>query len=88
MEEFVQDFKKVARDSKYKGQPLIEEFMREINATIRRKLMKAENQPSSIEQWFKRATALDRNWRESRREEERIRGKKKSNEALTPRSSN
>jgi len=43
MEEFVQDFKKVARDSKYKGQPLIEEFMREINTTIRRKLMKVEN---------------------------------------------
>ena len=38
--------------------------------------MEAENPPASIEQWYKRATALDRNWRESRREEERIRGKK------------
>jgi len=41
-----------------------------MNGSIRRKLMEAENQPGSIEQWFKRAIALDRNWRESRREEE------------------
>ena len=34
--------------------------------------MEAENLPVSIEQWYKRATALDRNWRESRREEERL----------------
>jgi len=36
--------------------------------------MEAENQLGSIEQWFKRAMALDRNWRESRREKERLRG--------------
>jgi len=35
-----------------------------------------ENLPASIEQWYRRATALDRNWRESRREEERLRGRK------------
>jgi len=28
---------------------------------IRRKLMEAENLPASIEQWYKRAMALDRN---------------------------
>jgi len=38
--------------------------------------MEVENLPTSIEQWYRRATALDRNWRESRREEERMRGKK------------
>jgi len=38
--------------------------------------MEAENPPVSIENWYRRATALDRNWRESRREEERLRGKK------------
>ena len=38
--------------------------------------MEVENPPASIEQWYRRATALDRNWRESRREEERLRGKK------------
>ena len=40
--------------------------------------MEAENPLASIKQWYKRATALDRNWRESRREEERLRGKKES----------
>ena len=76
MEEFVQIFKRVARGSGYEGQLLIEEFKREINGGIRRKLMEAENPPASIEQWYRRATALDRNWRESRREEERLQGKK------------
>ena len=37
--------------------------------------MEVENPPTSIEQWYRRATALDRNWRESRREEERLRKK-------------
>jgi len=36
--------------------------------------MEAKNQPGSIEQWFKRAITLDHNWRESRREEKRLRG--------------
>ena len=48
--------------------------------------MEAENQSGSIKQWFKRAIALDRSYRESRREEERLRGKKETNRALTPRS--
>ena len=48
---------------------------RGMNGVIRRKLIEAENQPGSIEQWFRRATALDRNWRESRRKEERLRKK-------------
>ena len=47
-----------------------------MNRGIRRKLMEAENPPTSIENWYRRATALNRNWRESRREEERMRGKK------------
>jgi len=76
MEEFVQKFKRAARESGYEGRPLVEEFKRGMNRAIRRKLMEAENQPSSIEQWFRRATALDRNWRENRREEEKLRGKK------------
>jgi len=57
---------------------LIEEFKREMNRRIRRKLMEVENLPASIEQWYKRATALDRNWRESRREEERLKEKKET----------
>jgi len=76
MEEFVQEFKRVARGSRYEGRPLMEEFKRGINRGIRRKLMEAKNLPASIEQWYRRATALDRNWKESRREEERLRKKK------------
>ena len=75
MEEFVQEFKRAARGSGYEGRPLVEEFKREMNRGIRRKLMEAENPPTSIEQWYRRAMALDRNWRESRREEERLRKK-------------
>ena len=77
IEEFVQEFKRAARGSGYKGRSLVEEFKRGMNKEIRRKLMEVENPPASIEQWYKRATTLDRNWRESRREEERLRGKKK-----------
>ena len=78
MEEFVQKFKWAARGSRYKGRPLIEEFKREMNGGIRRKLMEVENPPASIEQWYRRAMALDRNWRESKREEKRLRGKKET----------
>jgi len=85
MEEFVQDFKRVARGGRYEGHPLIEEFKWGMNGNIRRKLIEAENQSATIEYWFKRAIALDRNWRESRREEERLRGKKETNGAPAPR---
>jgi len=78
MEEFVQEFKRAARGSGYEGRPLVEEFKRGINGGIRRKLMEAENLLTSIENWYRRATALDRNWRESRREEERLKGKKET----------
>ena len=78
MEEFVQEFKRIARGSGYERRPLVEEFKRGINRGIRRKLIEAENLPAFIEQWYKRATALDRNWRKSRREEERLRGKKET----------
>ena len=80
MKEFMQEFKRAARESGYERRLLVEEFKRGINRGIRRKLMEAENPPVSIEQWYRRATALDRNWRESRREEERLRGKKEVEE--------
>ena len=50
MKEFVQEFKRAARGSRYEGRLLVEEFKREMNRAIRRKLMEAENQPGSIEQ--------------------------------------
>ena len=38
MEEFVQEFKRVARESGYEERPLVEEFKRRMNRTIQRKL--------------------------------------------------
>ena len=61
----------------------MEEFKRGINRGIRRKLIEVENPPASIEQWYRRATALDRNWRESRREEKRLREKKEKVEGAS-----
>ena len=61
MEEYVQEFKRAARGSGYEGRPLVEEFKRGMNRGIQRKLMEAENLLASIEQWYRRATALDRN---------------------------
>ena len=74
MEEFVQEFKRVARESKYEGCLLIEEFKRGLNRMIRRKLMEAERPSTSIEQWYEWATNLNRYWRKSKREEKRLRG--------------
>jgi len=50
MKEFVQEFKRATRGSRYEGRLLVEEFKREMNRAIRRKLIEAENQPGSIEQ--------------------------------------
>ena len=50
MEEFIQEFRRVARGSGYKERPLVEEFNRGINKAIRRKLMEAKRPPSNIEQ--------------------------------------
>jgi len=50
MEEFIQEFKRAARGSRYEERLLVEEFKREMNGSIRRKLMKAENQLGSIKQ--------------------------------------
>ena len=82
MEEFVQEFKWAARGSGYERRLLVEEFKRGMNGRIRRKLMKAESQLVSIEQWYKRATALNKNWRKNRREKERLRGKKEIGEGI------
>ena len=73
MEEFIQEFRRAARESRYEGRPLIEEFKRGMNRIIRRKLMEAERPSTSIEQWYECATNLDRHWRKSKREEKRLR---------------
>ena len=47
---YIQKFKKVARRNSYKGRPLIEEFKRGLNRSIRRKLAKAEKPLTTIEE--------------------------------------
>jgi len=61
MEEFVQEFKRVTRGSRYEERLLVEEFKREINGVIHQRFMESECQPSSIEQWYDKAIVLDRN---------------------------
>jgi len=68
-DEYVQEFKKVARGSSYEGRPLIEEFKRGLNGGIRRKLAEVEEPPTTIGEWQERAVRLDRNQRQSRMEE-------------------
>ena len=68
-DEYVQEFKKVARESSYEGRPLIEEFKRGLNIAIKRKLAETEEPPTTIEEWQERAVRLDRNQRQSRAEE-------------------
>jgi len=46
--EYVQEFKKITRESSYKGRSLIEEFKRGLNGSIRRKLAEAEKPPTTI----------------------------------------
>jgi len=62
-DEYMQELKKVARGSGYKGRPLIEEFKRGLNGAIRRKLAEAEELLTTIEEWQERAVRLDRNQR-------------------------
>ena len=47
-DEYVQEFKKIARRSSYEGRPLIKEFKRGLNEAIRRKLAEAEELPTTI----------------------------------------
>jgi len=68
-DEYVQEFKKVARGSGYEGRPLIKEFKRGLNGSIRRKLAEAEEPLTTIGEWQERAVRLDRNQRQSRIEE-------------------
>jgi len=59
-DEYIQEFKKIARGSRYEGQPFIEEFKRGLNGRIKRKLAKTEALPCMIEEWQERAVRLDR----------------------------
>ena len=67
--EYIQEFKKVARGSGYEKRPLIKEFKRGLNRSIRRKLAEAKELPTTIGEWQERVVRLDRNQRQSRIEE-------------------
>ena len=71
-DEYVQEFKKVARGSGYEEKPLIEEFKRGLNRAIRRKLAEAKEPLTTIGEWQERAVRLDRNQRQSRAEEKML----------------
>jgi len=60
-DKYMQEFKKVARGSSYEGRPLIKEFKRGLNRSIRRKLTEAEELPTTIGEWQERVVRLDRN---------------------------
>ena len=60
-DEYMQEFKKVARGSGYEGRSLIKEFKQGLNGAIRRKLAEAEEPPTTIGEWQERAVRLDRN---------------------------
>ena len=49
VKEFIQEFRKAARGSEYKGRLLMEEFKRGVNTMIHQRLIELEWQPSSIE---------------------------------------
>ena len=50
MKEFVQEFRRGAKGSGYEGRASVEEFKREMNRVIRRKLIEVKRFPTSIEQ--------------------------------------
>jgi len=68
-DEYVQEFKKIARGSGYERRPLIKEFKRGLNGAIRRKLAEVEEPPTTIGEWQERVIRLNRNQRQSRAEE-------------------
>ena len=49
MEKFVQEFRRAAKKSRYERRLLVEEFKREINEMIRRKLMEVEKPLRNID---------------------------------------
>ena len=49
MEEFVQEFRRVVRGSRYQERELVEEFKRGMNEVIRRKLIEVKRPSTSIE---------------------------------------
>ena len=60
IENFVQEFRKVIKRSKYKERLLVEEFKRRMKRLIRRKLIEVERSSKIMEQWYEKVTNLDK----------------------------
>jgi len=60
MEKFLQEFQRAVRDSKYEERALVNEFKKGLNRIVRKKLIEIERPLTSIKQWYKCATNLDR----------------------------
>jgi len=56
---------------------LVEKFKRRISGVVRKKLIEAKRFLSSIEKWHERVVNLNYHWRESKKEEERLKRKRK-----------
>jgi len=82
--EYVQLFKKTARESGYEERSLVEEFKRGLNGNIRRRLAEVESLPSTITEWQERAVKLDRNIRQSRAEKRVLEGEAAAQVPLGP----
>lgn len=59
IKEFVQEFRRIARKSRYKKQVLVKKFKIEMNEVIRRKLIEVERPPRSIDQQYEYTTNLN-----------------------------
>ena len=68
-DEHVQEFQRVALEAGYEGYPLVVEFKRSLNAGLRRQLQNLRPQPITINQWYKEAITVDRQWRVAKAEE-------------------
>ena len=68
-DEHVQEFQRVALEAGYEGYPLMVEFKRSLNAGLRRQLQNLRPQPITINQWYKEAITVDRQWRVAKAEE-------------------
>jgi len=71
MEKFVQDFRRVVRDNRYKGRILVKEFKRVINKVIRRRLIEVEEKKRLRER--KKSENQRQRQREMKKNQERSR---------------
>ena len=68
-DDHVQEFQRVALEAGYEGYPLMVEFKRSLNAGLRRQLQNLRPQPITINQWYKEAITVDRQWQVAKAEE-------------------